>query len=126
MLSQYYPIPQPTIATNILVRRERRLPVPGEVLVKAGQRVEPSDILAQSTLASEPVKVDIAGDLGVSPAAASKRLAVSVGSQVTQGQALAQKRGIGARESKSPVAGTFSSYDPASGIGMISTPAEPV
>ncbi len=46
----YYPIPQPTIANNILLRRERRLRVPGEVLVRAGQRVEPSDIVAQSDI----------------------------------------------------------------------------
>ena len=33
-MSLYYPIPQPTIANDILVRRERRLPVPGEVVVR--------------------------------------------------------------------------------------------
>src|SRR5438876_808235 len=56
MLSQYYPIPQPTIATNILVRRERRLPVPGEVLVKAGQR----GVLKVVTVGNdEPVTPDI-------------------------------------------------------------------
>lgn len=126
MTSLYYPIPQPTIADNILVRRERRLPVPGEVLVQAGQRVEPSDVLAQSTLAAEPVKVDIATDLDLSPAAAARRLVVSTGARVEQGQLLAQKGGIGARETRSPVAGTFTSYDPATGIALITTPAEPI
>lgn len=125
-MSQYYPIPQPTVATNILVRRERRLPVPGEVAVRAGQRVEPSDVIAQSTLASEPVQVAIAADLDVSPAAAAKRLRVSNGQTVEKGAVLAQKGGIGSRMSRSPVTGTFTGYDAATGIGLISLPTETV
>ncbi|HYP20216.1 MAG TPA: hypothetical protein VEY08_09080 [Chloroflexia bacterium] len=125
-MSLYYPIPQPTIAANILVRRERRLPVPGQVQVRAGQRVEPSDVIAQSTLASEPVKVYVADDLDVSPASAAKRLSVSTGQQVEQGSVLAQRGGAGSRASRSPVAGIFTGYDPATGVGLITTPAEPV
>jgi hypothetical protein len=102
------------------------LPVPGEVLVRAGQRVEPPDVLAHSTLASEPVKVDIAADLDMSPPAAGRRLVVSTGARVEQGQVLAQKGGIGSREARSPVGGTFSGYDPATGLAMITTPAEPI
>src|SRR6185437_1707568 len=122
----YYPIPQPTIATNILVRRERRLPVPGEVQARAGQRVEPSDVIAQTMIASEPVIVDIASDLGLVPAIAAKRLMVNVGSQVERDQPLAQRGGEGSRQSRSPVTGTFNSFDPTTGIATITTPTEPV
>ncbi len=90
-MSQYYPTPQPTIATNILVRRERRLPIPGEVLMRAGQRVEPSETVAQSTLAPEPVEVHIAADLDISAQAATKRLRVSTGQAVEVGTTLAEK-----------------------------------
>ena len=124
-MSLYYPIPQPTIAANILVRRERRLPVPGEVLVKAGQRVEPSEVVAETMIAAEPVRVNVAADLDMTPVAAAKRLTVAAGAQVEHGQLLAE-RGRGSRVSRSPVAGTFTGYDPATGIGMITTPAEPV
>jgi hypothetical protein len=125
-MSLYYPVSQPTIAANILVRRERRLPMPGEVMVRAGQRVEPSDVVAQTTLASEPVRVDLANDLDMSPAAAAKRLRVSPGQHVEQSGVLAQKGSAGSRESRSPVAGTFGGYDPATGVATINTPAEPV
>jgi hypothetical protein len=125
-MSLYYPIPQPTIATNILVRRERRLPVPGEVLVRAGQRVEPTDVVAQSMLTSEPQRVDIAADLDMSPASTARRLLVSPGARVEQAGILAQRAGAGSRASRSPVAGTFTGYDPKTGEGLITTPAEPV
>jgi hypothetical protein len=125
-MSLYYPIPQPTIATNILVRRERRLPVPGEVVVRAGQRVEPTDVIAQSTLTSDPQTVDIAADIDLSPSATAKRLLVSPGARVEQGTILAQRAGAGSRASRSPVAGTFTGYDPATGVGQITMPPEPV
>ncbi|HST03506.1 MAG TPA: hypothetical protein VLQ48_02085 [Chloroflexia bacterium] len=125
-MSIYYPIPQPTIATNILLRRDRRLPVPGEVLVRAGARVEPGDVVAQSMLTSEPVVVNIAADLDLSPQATARRLLVSPGAQVERGGTLAQRAGRGSRVSRSPVAGTFSGYDPATGTGQIVAPSEPV
>lgn len=125
-MSLYYPIPQPTIATSILVRRERRLPVPGDVLVRTGQRVEPSEVIAQSTLASEPVRVDVAADLLMNPAAAGKRLIVNTGQQVEAGAPLAQRGGLGSRASRTPVTGTFTGYDPSTGVALITTPPEPV
>lgn len=125
-MSLYYPIPQPTIANNILVRRERRLPVPGEVLVRAGQRVEPSDVVARGAIAAEPVRVDIAADLDMTPAAATRRIMVGPGQQVERGSVLAQKAGFGSRASRSPVTGTFSGYDPATGTGQVVTEAEPL
>jgi len=120
----YYPIPQPTIANNILLRRERRLRVPGEVLVRAGQRVEPSDVVAQSTITPDPVQVNIAADLGLSPAATSKRLRATVGQPIEQGGVLAQRGGIGSRVARAPIAGVFSGFDPATGIGLITAPSE--
>ena len=100
--------------------------MPGQVLVRAGQRVEQSDVVAQTTLTSVPTHVDIAADLGVPPAAVPKRLLVTTGTQVERGQVLAQKGGMGTRTSRSPVTGTFTSLDPATGIGLITTPDEPV
>ena len=100
--------------------------MPGEVVVRAGQRVEPGDVIAQSTFTSEPQKVDIAGDLDMSPAATAKKLLVSPGVHVEQGDLLAQRAGAGSRGSRSPVAGTFTGYDPVSGTGLIAMPAEPV
>ena len=125
-MSIYYPIPQPTIAANILLRRERRLPVPGEVMVRAGARVEPGDVVATSMLKAEPVVVNIAADLDLSPQATARRLLVSPGAQVERGGMLAQRSGRGSRVSRSPIAGTFQGYDSATGTGQIVPPSEPV
>src|SRR5687767_8879169 len=123
-MSQYYPTPQPTIATNILVRRERRLPLPGQVLVRAGQRVEPSDTVASTTLAGESVQVDVAADLSLPPSAVLRRLRISPGQPVERDELLALRGGVGSRESRSPVAGTFAGYDSATGHATITPPSE--
>lgn len=125
-MSLYYPIPQPTIADNILVRRERRLPVPGEILVRAGQRVEAADPIAQSTITPDPIQINIADELGISPSAAAKRLRVTGGQPIEQGAVLAQKGGMGSRVARSPVTGTFTGYDPSTGNALIALPTEPV
>jgi hypothetical protein len=70
--------------------------------------------------------VDIAADLDLSPAATSRRLLVSPGAHVEMGGLLAQRAGMGSRASRTPVAGTFAGYDPATGLGMITMPSEPV
>jgi hypothetical protein len=46
--------------------------------------------------------------------------------QVEEGSILAQRPGFRARTSRSPVAGTFTSYESATGFGLITIPAEPV
>jgi hypothetical protein len=125
-MSQYYPIPQPTIAANILVRRERRLPLPGEVLVRAGQRVDPSDVVAATTIPGEGVRIDVAADLGLPPNAVGRRLRVSPGQPVEAGEVIATRGGVGSREARTHVAGTFTSYDPTSGLATVTTPNEPV
>lgn len=94
--------------------------------MRAGQRVEASDVIAQSNLSSEPVQVGIAAELDLSPAAAAKRLRVSNGQTVEKGSVLAQKGGLGSRVSKSPITGIFTGYDANTGVGLISLPSEVV
>ena len=125
-MSQYYPHPttnyrcQHTRPAREALARARRS------TCWAGQRVEPSDVVAQTTLASESVHVEVAGDLDMSPAAAAKRIRVTVGQHIDQGGVLAQTRGSGSREFAIACGWAFASYDAATGIAVINTPAEPV
>lgn len=98
--------------------------MPGEVLVKAGQRVEPSDVIAQTSIEAEPVGIDIASPLALSPAAVAKRLVVNPGQQVEQGAPVARRGSRSARVSKAPFTGIFNSYDPSSGIAYFTVPPE--
>jgi hypothetical protein len=88
--------------------RHRLLPVAGEVLVHAGDRVQPDDIVAQAPVEGRMFSIDLAQALGVSIPALSHRLQVSVGQTVMEGAPLASMRRFLRRpkEVKAPCAGT--------------------
>jgi hypothetical protein len=123
-VSVYYPTRQPTIAPNIMVRKQRRLPVAGDILVRIGSRVEPDDVVARASIPGTPLTVDVAGPLGVKPKAAQRLLARPTGSTFEAGEVLASRRqGLTKRLTvKSPVAGTLTGYDATTGLATV-TPA---
>ncbi|MCK5625594.1 hypothetical protein KAI11_01940, partial [Candidatus Bathyarchaeota archaeon] len=48
----------------ILVRKRRVLPIPGETLVKKGDKVDPKTIIARANLLGTFTTVDVQSDLG--------------------------------------------------------------
>ena len=76
------------------IRRERLLPVPGRVVVRAGQKVSPVDVIAEANFGQEHALVDVARTLGISSEAAHTLVQCKVGDRVSEGQVLAQKSGL--------------------------------
>jgi hypothetical protein len=90
----------PTTHVTLLatLRRERLLPVPGEVVVQPGQRVEASDIVAHALVADAHRLVDVT----------RARLLKQEGEPVKKGEPIAQRRaalGLGHIPVPSPVDG---------------------
>ncbi|MFO8060842.1 MAG: hypothetical protein R6U70_09365 [Bacillota bacterium] len=95
-----------------IVRRERRLPLPGEILVEEGERVAPDTVVARTEfIPGDPYVVDLKSELGlprISRGDMEGSLRVKVGQRVTEGETLARLRGgiLGAsRTVSSPVKG---------------------
>ena len=87
--------------------RRRLLPVPGEVLVHNGDRVEANDTIAQATVEGQLYTVDLADALHVGVGTASRHVHVSVGQKVTPETVLASisTLGIGKRQTRAPFNG---------------------
>jgi hypothetical protein len=116
----YYPFEtQVTPLTN--VRHERVLPVPGQVLVNVGDRVEPTQVVARADLAGDFRILPVARLLGVPVSQVERHLRVHLGDDVHQGQVVARRRGLSARSVKSPLHGVVA----ASGGGRILIEAQP-
>ncbi len=102
----YPPVTQATPLT--IIRRERLLPVRGEVLVGMGARVEPIDVVARTSLGGELHVVDAGKTLSVKGEDLDKYLLKAVGDTVKEGEAIAA-RGGGLiplrRVCRSPIAG---------------------
>ena len=91
-----------------LLRRDRFLPEPGEVLVREGQRVEATEVVARAAIATEHRLLDIAHDLGVPNDKADQFLVKDSGEVVKKGEPLAVRKlalGLYPKRVPSPVDG---------------------
>ena len=104
---------QVTPLTN--VRRERVLPVPGEILVRAGDSVEPTQIVARAELPGEFRIVPVARLLDIQISQTKRYLRVKPGDEVERGQVIAKRGRLFANTVKSPLDGTVT----ASGGGRV-------
>ena len=84
------------------IRRERLLPVPGRVVVRKGQKVSATDIIAEASLAPEHMILDIARGLGISVEQAEKHLQCKAGMRVVQDDVLAGPVGFTKRVVRAP------------------------
>ncbi len=93
------------VAPLTTIRRERRLPVPGSVSVRIGQRVQASDVLAEAQVAPRHYFLDIARGLGLPDREAARQIRVHPGDQVDGGEVIAGPVGIPRRTVRAPVDG---------------------
>jgi len=90
------------ISRMALIRRRRTLPVDGIVLVRAGQKVAPTDVIAQAELNRQHLALDIATGLGVPPEKAARHIQRKVGDEVSEGAIIASRGGMATRVVRAP------------------------
>ncbi|MDI3270189.1 MAG: hypothetical protein QJR00_05745 [Bacillota bacterium] len=96
------------VSENITVRKVRRLPIQGEVLVQEGQEVAPQDVVARALLPGKPHTLNAANKMALMPEDVPSHLLVREGDEVEEGQLLAATKGIfgfGKKELRSPISG---------------------
>jgi len=110
----------------VTLRRERRLPIPGQVLVEVGQRVQPDSVIASAELPGAQIPVNVAYRLSIDPEYLTRYLRKQVGDQVEAGEALAVSGGLFqlVREAvQAPRSGVVESIDRRTGIVIIREPS---
>ena len=116
-----------TVNGRALVRKTRRLPLQGEVLVQVGEEVAPEAIIARTELPGAITLLRAADKLGISGEELGELLECEIGDQVEAGQLLAETHGLFGRFLKnrllSPVAGTVETITPQTGnVGIRHAP----
>ena len=97
-----------TIAADTVVREERVLPIPGEVLVAQGQPVDAEAPVARAERPGNLTSVKVSERLGVEPADLASVMLKSEGDPVAAGEVIAETRaffGLFHNVSESPVRG---------------------
>jgi hypothetical protein len=119
-----------TISADTVVRKVRRLPLKGQVLVQVGDQVDPDTVVARTELPGPVTTVRVAERLGVEPRELTKYLLKQVGDKVQSGEIIAERKsffGLLTSRVTSPITGTIDFISEATGnIGIrhLPTPVE--
>ena len=127
MGSAYVPGLKVTAAT--LLHLERRLPLKGEVVVKAGDPVSWDQVVAHTHLPGSVEMVNVAARLGLEPAEVPECMLKTRGQHVGKGEGLARNKGFFGffkATLQAPISGTLESVSGVSGQVVLRGPAVPV
>jgi hypothetical protein len=117
------------VTEHTIIRKVRRLPLKGEVLVRVGDRVDADTVVARALLPGNIQAVRAAEGLGVAAGEVAGLLKKGVGDTVAAGELLAETKGFlgmfGTRLA-APVAGTIEYISPLTGTLGLREPAVPL
>ncbi len=102
--AKFYPS-EVRIQQLALIRCERRLPLPGEVLTRPGERVEPTEIVARTRQTEDFRILDVARRLRVPRGQIGDLLTKKVGDTVEANEVIAARKGILRRTVRAPAPG---------------------
>jgi hypothetical protein len=118
-----------TVTRSITVRKTRRLPLPGTVLVEVGARVAAKDVVARADLPGRVHIVNLATLIGVMPDELAPTLKVAAGDAVGKGQVVAETAsffGLFRSRAAAPTDGTLESVSAVTGQAVFREPPVPV
>lgn len=107
-----------------MVRVERRLPYPGEILVRQGSRVEPEDIIARTLKPVDHQIINVARQLGIPPHLVPRAMRYKKGAKVKLDDVLARAPGLFGRSCAVPVSGMIADVD--SETGYVTIAPDPI
>ncbi len=123
-MSLFNPEGAPPTVTSAMVRIERRLPYPGEILVRQGSRVEPEDLLARTLRPLPPQIINLARALAIPPAQVYHAMRREKDNKINAGQVLAKAPGPFGRTCLAPVGGMIVAIDSETGYVTIAPDPE--
>ncbi len=117
------------VTRQAVVRRERRLPLKGEVVVAPGSAVRRDQVVARTELPGDVATVNLVNRLGVSPAELQRYMLKHEGEAVAAGEPLAETRPLikwFKTTVTSPVSGTVESISAVTGQVILRQAPRPV
>ena len=117
------------VTDRATLRKERRLPIEGQVLVKEGAAVRAEDVVAHAELPGDVAPVNAVNQLGISPEELPALMLKSLGEAVQKDEVIAQTRPFlkwFRSVSRSPVTGTIETVSSVTGQVMVRTAPRPV
>lgn len=119
-----------TVSGDTIVRRVRRLPIKGQVMVKAGDALGPDDVVARALLPGVLQTIKLAELLGVEAKEITDFFNKKDGEPIEVGEVIAETKGFfglfGKHRVESKVGGTVESISTITGNILVREPSIPV
>ncbi|MBN1326348.1 MAG: hypothetical protein JW996_00185 [Candidatus Cloacimonetes bacterium] len=118
-----------SVTESIIIRKERILPLKGDVLVKKGVKVKAEDLVAETLLPGKVVPFNLANKLGVTPNLVNQYIIIKEGDNLKKGQIIAESKGFfGLFKSivRSPIEGEVENISTITGQLLLREPRIPV
>jgi hypothetical protein len=112
-----------------VIRKERILPLAGDVLVKEGDAVEAEDVVARTFLPGNVETVNVANILGLPPEDIPKFMLKHEGDTIEEGEVIARMKhffGLYSSRAISPVKGSIETISSITGQIIVREPPNPV
>jgi hypothetical protein len=106
------------VSEKAVIRKERKLPLWGDVLVNKGDRVNAEDVVARALLPGPVHPKNLAGELGIPPSELKNALIVKKGESIKKGQVIARAKvffGLFKVEATSPIDGYLEDFSEITG-----------
>ena len=117
-----------TVTRHAVVKKQRRLPLSGQVLVEVGAHVKASDVVARTELPGKVTLLNVATKLGVLAEELAEKLVKQPGDAIREGDVIARNTSfwIFTSEVTSPVTGTLEAVSAVTGMAILREPPQPV
>ena len=117
------------VLAQTVLTKQRRLPLPGEILVSKGDRVTAEQVVARTNLPGNVQTLNVAGLLGALPEEIEEAMLKKAGDKIRKDEVIAQSKGLfGLFKSqvKSPINGEIESISKITGQVILREPPIPV
>jgi hypothetical protein len=113
------------VTDKIRVRKSRTLPIPGTVLVRAGEAVRAESVIARTEIPNEVITVNVVNQLSIAPGEIRDYMLKREGDRVAEGEPLAQNKPLikwFKNVIKSPIEGTVENISTITGQVLLRKP----
>ena len=117
------------VLEHTILKKQRRLPLPGDILVSKGDRVSAEQVVARTNLPGNVQTLNVAGLLGALPDEIEEAMLKKAGDSIKKDEVIAQSKGLfGLFKSqvKSPINGEIESISKITGQVILREPPIPV
>lgn len=118
-----------TITKSIILKKDRILPLKGEVVVKVGDKVKAEDVVAKTDLPGDVQPINIGNKLGIPPSEVEPSMLKKAGEKIKKDEIIAQTKsffGLFKSSVKSPITGTIENISSITGQVLLREPPVPI